>query len=70
MAKKKITIYLSEDEYDTLKNFSQRLGMSFTGGGSIAIKLGIQAINLASNPNMKNYFDKELKKFENELSTD
>lgn len=70
MNKKKITIYLSDDEYQTVKSFSQKLGMSFTAAGSIAIKLGIQAVNLASNPKMKNYFEKELRNIEDEIQTD
>jgi len=69
MAKKKITIYLSDDEYQTVKSFSQKLGISFTGAGSIAIKLGIQAVNLASNPKMKNYFEREMEIMSNELPT-
>lgn len=67
MKKRKVTIYLSDDEYQTIRDFSELLGMSFTGAGSIAIKLGIQAINLASNPKMKKYFSKELEKLENEI---
>jgi len=70
MIKKKITIYLSEDEYKSVKKFSEKLGISFTGAGSIAIKLGIQAVNLASNPKMKKYFENEMEVITDELSTD
>jgi len=68
MPKRKISIYLTDHEYDTIKKFSESLDVSFSTAGITAIKLGIASIDLARNPKLRRFFEKESKEIENEIN--
>jgi len=68
MTKRKISLYLSDREYDTIKKFSESLDLSFSQAGITAIKLGIASIDLARNPKLKKFFENQSKEIENEIS--
>ena len=67
MPKRKISLYLSDHEYDTIKKFAESLDVSFSHAGITAIKLGIASINLARNPKLKKFFESQEKELINEI---
>jgi hypothetical protein len=68
MKKRKVTIYLSDQEYETINNFAKSLDVPFTTAGVTAIKLGIASIDLARNPKLKKFFESQTKELDNELN--
>lgn len=68
MAKRKISIYLSDHEYETIKKFSESLDVPFSTAGLTAIKLGIASIDLARNPKLKKFFESQMKEADHEIN--
>lgn len=66
MTKKKITIYLTEEEYKTISDFQKKLNTTFTGAGFLAIRLGIASIDLAK---IEDHFDFQKMEFKNEINS-
>jgi flagellar basal body P-ring protein FlgI len=65
MTKRKISIYLTEDEYETIKKFSESLNVSFTTAGTTAIKIGIASVNLVDSKKFMNYFEAHIEEIKN-----
>ena len=65
MPKRKISLYLSDDEYQTIKKFSESLNVSFSHAGITAIKIGIASINLVDSKKFMKYFEANRKEIEN-----
>ncbi len=65
MPKKKITIYLTDEEYKIISDFSKKINSTFTGAGVLAIKLGIASIDLVK---IENYIDCQEMEFKNEIN--
>jgi len=67
MAKKsRFNLYIDSELAEKLIQKGQELGMSKTGIVSLAVYFGYEAIKLATNPDLKKYFEG----MENEQKTD
>lgn len=60
--KTRINVFLDPDLAAELVKKGEELGMSKTGITSLAVHFGFQAIKLATNPELKEYFEKQIEK--------
>lgn len=60
MAAKKVSFNLQEKQIIELKKKADLMGMTFTGVLTIAVKLGLQAMNMAFDPRMKALFQSQI----------
>lgn len=58
--KVRLNVYLPQNVAKDIRELSELLGMSQTRMGGIAVIYGVQALKMATNPDMKEFFEKEL----------
>jgi hypothetical protein len=57
-------LYISDDLDQRLKSIGDTLGLSYSAIVTMALQAGIASISIATNPDLKPYFEAELKKVE------
>jgi hypothetical protein len=65
MTKKKITIYLTDEEHQTIADFSKEIHGTFTTAGVILIKIGLMSIKVGQSKKFLEYFEANRKDIEN-----
>lgn len=59
--KTRVNTLLEPEVAAELLAIGKRLGMSKTGITSLAVTFGLQAIKMAMDPDLKDYFEKQMK---------
>jgi len=60
--KVRINVFLDPDLAEALVKKGEELGMSKTGITSLAVHFGYQALKMATDPELKDYFERQIEK--------
>lgn len=55
------SVYFKPDQVETVQKIADRLGMNFSNVVILAINAGLDALNYATNPDWKQFFEAVLK---------
>lgn len=63
--KKKITIYLTDEEHLSIHEFAKEINSTFSSAGVIAIKIGLMSIKVGKSAKFLEYFEANKEEIEN-----
>jgi hypothetical protein len=60
----RVSMYLKDDDYQVIKKFAEKQGMSFSRACAYAARLGVTAMKLAFSPEMKQVYENQINEIE------